>query len=34
MLGEYIFVKKPFRPAQLQKAIHEALVQKAERRRT
>jgi signal transduction histidine kinase/HAMP domain-containing protein/ActR/RegA family two-component response regulator len=33
MLGEYIFVKKPFRPAQLQKAIHEALVQKAERRR-
>ncbi|OSQ40727.1 ATP-binding protein [Thalassospira mesophila] len=33
MLGEYIFVKKPFRPAQLQKAIHEALVQRAERRR-
>ncbi|RCK47658.1 histidine kinase [Thalassospira profundimaris] len=33
MLGEYIFVKKPFRPAQLQKAIHEALVQKAEQRR-
>tara|TARA_R110000868_G_scaffold97614_2_gene268520 strand:- start:142459 stop:144834 length:2376 start_codon:yes stop_codon:yes gene_type:complete len=33
MLGDYIFVKKPFRPAQLQKAIHEALASKMERRR-
>ncbi|OSQ29527.1 ATP-binding protein [Thalassospira sp. MCCC 1A03138] len=33
MLGDYIFVKKPFRPAQLQKAIHEALAHKTERQR-
>lgn len=33
MLGDYIFVKKPFRPAQLQKAIHEALAHKIERQR-
>lgn len=32
MLGEYVFVKKPFRPAQLHKAIHVALAQKSERR--
>ncbi|MFH1803731.1 MAG: ATP-binding protein [Pseudomonadota bacterium] len=32
LLGQYVFVKKPFRPAQLQKAIQQALIQKAERR--
>jgi len=33
LLGNYVFVKKPFRPAQLQKAIHEALAHKTERQR-
>ncbi len=31
LLGNYVFVKKPFRPTQLQKAIHEALALRAER---
>jgi signal transduction histidine kinase/ActR/RegA family two-component response regulator/HAMP domain-containing protein len=34
LLGNYTFVKKPFRPAQLQKAIHDALALCAERQRT
>ncbi|MEQ9348209.1 MAG: ATP-binding protein [Thalassospira sp.] len=31
LLGNYVFVKKPFRPAQLQKAIHDAIALRAER---
>lgn len=31
LLGDYVFVKKPFRPAQLQKAIHDALALRATR---
>lgn len=31
LLGSYIFVKKPFRPGQLQKAVHDALKMVSER---
>ncbi len=31
LLGNYIFVKKPFRPGQLQKAVHDALKMVSER---
>ena len=34
LLGNYVFIKKPFRPAQLQKAIHDALALRAERQST
>jgi len=34
LLGNYVFVKKPFRPSQLQKAIHDALALRAERQKT
>tara|TARA_R110002049_G_scaffold52872_24_gene148256 strand:- start:65707 stop:68064 length:2358 start_codon:yes stop_codon:yes gene_type:complete len=34
LLGNYVFLKKPFRPAQLQKAIHDALTLRAERQST
>ncbi|WP_417804519.1 ATP-binding protein [Thalassospira lucentensis] len=32
LLGNYVFIKKPFRPAQLQKAIHDALALRDNRR--
>jgi len=31
LLGNYIFIKKPFRPTQLQKAIHDAIALRSER---
>ncbi|MBX2831942.1 MAG: response regulator [Rhodospirillales bacterium] len=34
LLGNYVFIKKPFRPAQLQKAIHDAIALRAERQNT
>tara|TARA_B100000674_G_scaffold266020_1_gene219517 strand:- start:5175 stop:7535 length:2361 start_codon:yes stop_codon:yes gene_type:complete len=34
LLGNYVFVKKPFRPAQLQKAVHDAIKLAAERAKT
>jgi PAS domain S-box-containing protein len=34
LLGNYVFVKKPFRPCQLQKAVHDALKLASERART
>lgn len=34
LLGNYVFVKKPFRPCQLQKAVHDALKLASERSQT
>ena len=34
LLGNYIFIKKPFRPTQLQKAIHDAIALRSERQRS
>ncbi|WP_033067891.1 ATP-binding protein [Thalassospira australica] len=34
LLGNHVFIKKPFRPAQLQKAVHDAIATTKERVRT